>query len=154
VKSASALVSLRETVLDHQLRRGDLLEIDRDLLGGIVLTGADSPLPTWQSLRPMGLLASMLGDESLTPGTIRSGEVSGQMLRMLEMLRFVRQLSAGEAVTHMYTDPGLSIGGVRASLWDQQMPLTASSLALVTVCETLESMERIRGRRRPAAGGR
>jgi hypothetical protein len=150
--SVPALRGVRESVLDLQLRSGDLVEADRDLLGGIVLDAEGSPLPSWQGLRAVGLLASMLGDESMTGGTARTGEAPGQIVRLLEMLRFLKQLTAEERVGHMYSDAGQAMGGVRASLWDQRMPLTASALGLVTIAETLESLERIGARAEPAAG--
>ncbi|MBZ0172403.1 MAG: hypothetical protein K8E66_08495, partial [Phycisphaerales bacterium] len=151
-KSAPALRDLRETVLDLTLRPGDLLGVDRDLRGGLVLDAAGSPLPTWQSLRPLGLLATMLGDEWLTPGTVGTGEVQRQLMETLDMVRFVKQLTAEQRLGHMYADPKLAFGGVRASLWDQSMPLAASAIGLTAVCETLESLDRISTRRTPAAG--
>jgi hypothetical protein len=151
-RSAQALRGLRETVLDLELRPGDLIDADRDLLGGLVLDAAGSPLPTWQGLRPVALLASMLGDPALTPGTARSGEPPRQLVRLLGMLRFLRQLTAEERAGHMYADPDLASGGVRASLWDQRMPLAASALGLVALTESLESIERLGARPEPAAG--
>lgn len=151
-KSAVVLHDLRETVLDLKLRSDDLLGVDRDLLGGLVLDASGNPLPTWQSLRPLGLLATMLGDEWLTPGTIGTGEVQEQLIETLDMIRFVKQLTAEQRLGHMYADPDLAFGGVRASLWDQSMPLSASAIGLTAACETLESLERISTRRTPAAG--
>ncbi|USN97898.1 MAG: hypothetical protein H6810_06795 [Phycisphaeraceae bacterium] len=153
VKSAAALRDLRETVLGLKLRASDLIAVDRDLQGGLVLDAEGSPLPTWQSLRPTGLLAAMLGDGQLTPGTIGTGEVRDQLIQLLDLLRFVKQLAAEERLCHMYADPDLAIGGVRVSLWDQHMPLAASAIGLASVCETLDSIDRI-ANRQPAAAGR
>lgn len=152
-KSASALRALRERVLDNQIERGDMIEADRDLVGGFVLDAGGSPLPTWQGLRPMGLLASMLGDPALTRGTLARGEAGGQIIQLTESLRFLRQLMAEERLGHMYADPDLALGGVRASLWDQTMPLTGSALGLVTLAETLESLSAVSTRPPAAAGG-
>ena len=62
------------------------------------------------------------------------------------------QLTAEERLGHMYATPGPAIGGVRASLWDQSMPLTASALGLLTLTDTLESLEAIGARNGNAAG--
>lgn len=152
-KSASALRALRERVLENQIKQGDMVEADRDLVGGFVLDAGGSPLPTWQGLRPTGLLASMLGDPALTRGTLAGGEAGGQIIRLTEALRFLRQLMAEERLGHMYADPDLALGGVRASLWDQTMPLTGSALGLVTLAETLESLDEVASRPPQAAGG-
>ena len=145
--------ALRERVQDNQIERGDMIEADRDLVGGFVLDAGGSPLPTWQGLRPMGLLASMLGDPALTRGTLARGEAGGQIIQLTESLRFLRQLMAEERLGHMYADPDLALGGVRASLWDQTMPLTGSALGLVTLAETLESLSAVSTRPPAAAGG-
>ncbi len=150
--AARALVSLRRSVLSLKLKPGDLLPVDRDLAGGLVLDAAGSPLPTWQTLRPLGLLAMMLGDEHLTPGTIGTGDAPRQLIEVLDVSRFLMQLTAEARLGHMYADPGMALGGVRASLWDQHMPLAASAVGLSAVCETLDSLERISGRRPPTAG--
>ncbi|HHN77507.1 MAG TPA: hypothetical protein ENK11_02370 [Phycisphaerales bacterium] len=150
--AAPALVSLRRSVLSLKLKPDDLLAVDRDLAGGLVLDTGGSPLPTWQTLRPLGLLAMMLGDEHMTPGTIGSGEVPRQLIEVLDISRFLIQLTAEPRLGHMYADPAAALGGVRVSLWDQDMPLTASAAGLSAVCETLDSMDRISKRRPPTAG--
>ena len=150
--SVDALRALRTQVLDFQLGHADLAEIDRDLAGGFVLDTSGSPLPTWQSVRPTALLAVMLGNPSLTRGTMARGEVVPQLLELSESLRFLAQLTAEERLGHMYATPGPAIGGVRASLWDQSMPLTASALGLLTLTDTLESLEAIGARNGNAAG--
>ena len=153
VASSDALRALRTQVLDFQLGSDDLAEIDRDLVGGFVLDGNASPLPTWHSVRPTALLAIMLGEPSLTRGSMASGEVVPQLLELSESLRFVAQLTADERLSHMYADQGLAIGGVRTSLWDQSMPLAASALTLLTLTDSLESLEAVATRPRDAAGG-
>ena len=150
--SADALRALRTQVLDFQLGGEDLAEIDRDLAGGFVLEGGASPLPTWQSVRPTALLAAMLGEPSLTRGTMASGEIVPQLLELSESLRFLAQLTADERLSHMYSDPARAIGGVRSSLWDQTMPLTASALGLLTLADTLDALDAIGSRAGDAAG--
>lgn len=151
--SAGALRDLRTRLLDLQLTAADVADADRDLAGGFVLDTGGSPLPTWQSARPAALMATMLGDPSLTRGTLASGEIAPQLLRLSDALRFVRQLTAEERIAHMYAQPESAIGGVRVSLWDQDMPLTASALGLIAVTESLESLDAI-GRRNADAARR
>ena len=93
------------------------------------------------ALRPAALLAAMLGDPALTRGTMARGEVVPQLIELSESLRFVAQLTADERLGHMYADPAGAIGGVRTSLWDQSMPLTASALGLLTLTDTLETLD-------------
>lgn len=150
--SGPALRSLRESLYDLELRAGDLVDADRDLRGGLVLDTESSPLPTWQGVRAVALLATMLGEPSLTVGTSRSGEAPGSIMRLLGMLRFLKQLAAEERIGHMYAEPGVAVGGVRASLWDQRMPLAASAVGLSAASETLASLDRLGARHEPAAG--
>ena len=150
--SAPALRALRTRLLDLQLNDADLSDMDRDLAGGFVLDAGGSPLPTWQSARPVALLGTMLGEPSLTRGTLGSGEVVANLIDLSESLRFLAQLTAGERVAHMYADPAVAVGGVRTALWDQSMPLTASALGLLAVTESLESFEAVAGRNGAAAG--
>ena len=150
--SGPALRVLRTRLLDLQLNNADLAEADRDLAGGFVLDAGGSPLPTWQSTRPVAFLGTMLGEPSLTRGTMASGEVVPNLIELSESLRFVAQLTAEERIAHLYADPTVALGGVRASLWDQSMPLTASALGLLAVTESLESLEAVATRNGAAAG--
>lgn len=143
IPSAVALREMRELVWSHQLQAGDLKFEQRDLAGGIVFTSARNPLPSWQSVRPLAFIAVMLGDGRLTDPE----EVPAELARLLTSLRFLRQLSAAEAEGHMYADPDRAMWGVRISLWDQRMPVDASALTLMTVCDTLWSLRRLEARR-------
>ena len=103
-------------------------------------------MPTWQGARPLAFLASMMGDERLTSGGLLSGEVPGEIARLLDSIRFLRQLAAGEPEGHMYKDPERAAWGVRKSLWDQMMEPGATAMTLIAVCETLRSVERVADR--------
>ena len=92
----------------------------------------------------------MMGDERLTPGGAVSGAVPGELVRLPEGLRFVTQLAMTGDALFLARRPEQAAWGVRASMWDPTLRLEASSMALLTVCESLESMKRIAGR--PAAG--
>ncbi|MEX0875889.1 MAG: hypothetical protein WD114_00380 [Phycisphaerales bacterium] len=149
VPASSALQAMRELVWEHQLRRSDLSWSDRDLSGGIVFTGARAPLPSWVSMRPLAFIASMLGDERLTPGSAASGEVPAEIGRMIDSLRFVRQLVAEGEIMHLYSAHDRAHWGVRMALWDQRMPVEVDAMALLVLTETLESIERISARSSP-----
>lgn len=146
IPSAAALREMRSLVWQHQLKAEDLPPQAADLAGGIMFTSSRQPLPTAQSARPLAFIATMLGDPRLT----EPGEIPAEIVRLMASLRFLRQLTASEAEAHMYRDPSRAIGGVRLSLFDQRMPPEATAMTLLTVCETLRSLEAIR--QRQAAG--
>ncbi len=146
IAAADALRQMRDLVWEHQLRLADLDSDSRDLAGGIVFTRGSTPLPTWQGARPLAFIATMLGRESLTPGDASSGEVPAELARLLDSLRFLRQLSAGPSEGHMYADPERAAWGVRKALWDQRMDPASTALVLLALCETLESLDQIAGR--------
>ncbi|MEQ8769564.1 MAG: hypothetical protein RIB60_03535 [Phycisphaerales bacterium] len=150
--AAPALRAMRRLTWDHQLRTDDLAHEDRDLAGGVVFTSAATPLPTWNLTRPLAFIATMMGDETFTRGSPVSGEVPGELVRLLASLRFVRQLMADDSNAHMFARPGRSAGGVRAALWNQTITPEATAMGLLTVCETLESMDAV-AERMPGAGG-
>ena len=144
---AVALREMRGLVWEHQLRDESLSFNQRDLAGGIVFTAARNPLPSWQSARPLTFIATMLGDPRLTDDK----RVPGELARLLPSLRFLRQLTADDTGGWMYPDPTRARGGVRVSLWDQRMPVEATAMTLMTVCETLRSLDAVKARRAPFA---
>lgn len=144
--STSALRQMRELVWEHQLARADLAWIDRDLAGGIVFTRSKAPLPSWSCLRPLAAMATMLGDERITPGSISSGDVPSEMIRLIRSIRFVRQLIAEGETMHMYADAREADWGVRMALWDQRMPIESGAMALLMLSETRSSLDGLMGR--------
>ncbi|MFG0284729.1 MAG: hypothetical protein ACF8R7_09945 [Phycisphaerales bacterium JB039] len=140
--AAGALRAVRDILAEHQLESVDLDETTRDFAGGIVFTGAGPALPTWNTARPLCAMSAMLGDERITSDE----EFLAEFNRVRAGLRFLRQLTADEATGHMYRFPARAAGGVRAAPWDQTMPPDATSLSLLCVVETLESMEAWLGR--------
>jgi len=130
-----ALRQMRRLVWDHQLE-GPAVEGDnRDLAGGIVFTRGGVPLPTWQTARAAVAMGAMMLDPRLTPPDQRTGE----FIKMLKTLRFLRQLTVDDSLGHLLADPDLASGGVRAALWDQRQPSVATSLTLLAVCDTLDT---------------
>lgn len=142
VPAGVALRAMRDLVWTHQLRAEDLPPDGRDLLGGIVFTSSANPLPNWQSARPLAFIATMLGDERLT----EEGEFWGELPRVLDALRFLRQLAADEANGFMFADPGMAAGGVRSALWDQRMPVDATAMTLLAAVETMRGVEAFQAR--------
>ncbi|MBL0927474.1 MAG: hypothetical protein IBJ11_07465 [Phycisphaerales bacterium] len=140
VPAGVALRSVRADIARFQVREDDA-GADADLIGGIRL-GIGGP-PTWQSLRPAALLATMLGDARLT----EPDELSGELSTLIRSLRFLAQLTIREPEGHMARDPSRALGGVRLALWDQRQPLGANALALLTLCDTLDAL-------RARAGGK
>ncbi|MBC7834635.1 MAG: hypothetical protein H7Y88_05980 [Phycisphaerales bacterium] len=137
--AALALRRMRALLWEFQIAREGLSTDDADLAGGVVFTTSLPPRPNSQIVRPLAFVASMLADSRLT----EAGERAPELARLLSALRFVRQLTAGEATMWMYARPEIARGGVRSSLWDQSMPVDATSLALLSVCEAVESLERM-----------
>ncbi|MCA9292202.1 MAG: hypothetical protein KDA20_00125 [Phycisphaerales bacterium] len=131
----SALNVLRDVIWDHQVLAMDAGN-ERDLIGGTVFTRARQPLPTWQSAKPLALLATMFGDERFTP----KERVIDELPKLARGLRFLKQLSVSDAEAHMYPNPGRSLGGVRKALWDQTVTADATALSLLTACETLTAV--------------
>lgn len=138
IPAAIALRQMRDQVWKHQLGFADLNADNADMLGGIVFTGGEgTPLPTWQCIRPLAFIATMLRDPRLT----ESAERERETFRLLLALRYLRQLQVDDTVGWMHPDPTSVIGGIRASVWDRSMPLDATSLALLAVCEAIQSLE-------------
>ena len=91
-------------------------------------------------------IATMLGDERLTPGSATEGEVPMQIGRLVESVRFVRQLAAEGEIMHMYGEAQAARYGVRMALWDQRMPIESSAMALLMLSETRASFDALRAR--------
>jgi len=139
---AVALREARANVWAYQLSAAELPPEEMDLAGGIVFTHGRNPLPTWHSLRPLSFIAMTLDDPAITD----AGEVMEHFAALRRSLRFVMQMSLREPDMHMCRDEKRSLGGVRLSVWDARASLDATALALLTVCETLISLENISNR--------
>jgi len=137
IPSAIALREMRTKVWEHQIGAMDLDKDSLDLAGGIVFTKAASPLPTWQCARPLAFIASMLRDDRLTESQERGMELA----RLLQSLRFVRQLQADESAGWMASNVREAIGGVRAAPWDHSMPPDATSMSLLFLIEAIRSLD-------------
>jgi hypothetical protein len=140
--AAVALRQMRAQLWLGQVR-SDAAGPDRaDLVGGLAL-GGPGTLPTWDGLRPLAFVATMLRVPALTPRE----EIGGEVARLLQAARFLRQLQADEHVSWMYANPSQAGGGIRAAVWDQSLPPDATSIGLLMTVELLESLEAISGKR-------
>lgn len=142
VPAAVGLREMRDVIWDFQVDPISAGGQDADLVGGIVFSRGSTQLPTWQSLRPLAFVATMLGDPRLTD----QQELLVEILPLTRAMRFVMQLSASEAEAHMYPEPARAIGGLRLAVWDQTISVDATSLGLITICEMLDSLSERSGR--------
>lgn len=146
IKATTAMLEVRRQINEHQLDVTTLSPADRDLAGSVVFSTGGSPLPNWNSIRPLPLLADMLADARLTSGTLREGEAAEEIGHLLSLVRFARQLASDRSDAHMYLRPERAMWGVRMALWDPRMPLESSALALDGVCRTLRAVHTIASR--------
>lgn len=135
VPAAEALRQHRDACRTFQLTADDVGRDNPDFAGGLVFSRAGAGLPTWQTLRPLAFLCTMLGDARLTSAE----ELAKEMSMVSASLRFARQLAADRSVGHMFREPARANGGVRAVLWEQTVSLDATSMALISVSETLKA---------------
>ncbi len=149
IPSAVVLREARDVVWTHQLTLRDTGAAERDLRGGIVFTAGGLSLPTWNTARPVAFLATMLGDPRLTTAQEMPGEVG----RLIDAMRFLQQLSAGEAVCAFSPRPELVRGGIRAAVWDPRQPPEATALTLLAVVELLDSLDTLEEAARARADG-
>lgn len=146
VRAAPALRQMRDLTDAFRITPADAGAEARDLVGGVVFTVGASPLPTWHTLRPVAFEATMLARPELTPGTATTGEVPARLTTHASSLRFLAQLTASREEAHAYRNPAFALGGVRRAVWDHEMPIEASALALWTVAETLDALDELRAR--------
>jgi len=132
---AVALREARELVWEHQFTRADAGAENADLVGGIVFTSGQQPLPSAQSARAAALAAAMLGDPALTPETERARELA----RLLPTLRFLRQLAVEETEARLFPTAERARGAVRLAVWDQRQPPEATAMTLLAVAETVRA---------------
>ncbi|MCL4743031.1 MAG: hypothetical protein KJZ54_12605 [Phycisphaerales bacterium] len=137
VPAAQALWVVRDLVWEHQLTDQDATADSLDLVGGVVFTRSEHPLPTWHTVRVLPFMATMLADGRLT----ETERVLPELSRLLASLRFVRQLTADEAACHLYADRERAAFGVRSAPWDQRMPPEATALALLTLTEAFRALD-------------
>jgi hypothetical protein len=148
VARSALMRTMRARVWQHQLDFTSVDERNRDLAGGIIFSLNERPLPTSASLRPLAVLSTMLGEETLT----ETSELTGETFQLLQASRFLLQLTMREDELYMARNPLRAEGGVRAAVWDNRMPVDASSLGLLSLVELLKSLDAVQ-RRLPTPEG-
>ncbi len=135
VPTASGLRQLRSWAWRTQVGLGE----HPDEAGGLRLvhSGAARAMPTWATARLLAALGRLARDPRVTD----SDEALLEVARLLDGARFLRQLTADDALGHMYVAPARATGGVRAALFDQRMPPDATSMSLLAILETLEAID-------------
>ncbi len=127
---------------DELQRMRELLDASRitdgppDLAGGFALTQGDRLLASSQTVRPACFLAWAVREPALTP----PDEFAVALGRVLETCRFIVQLSVRDTALWSYRNAARARGGLRAATWDVDQPVPAQVLGLVTLVETLESI--------------
>lgn len=143
IPGAVSLRRMRELCWTHQLQVTNASPDTLDMIGGIVFTtgggGRAAPYPTWQCVRPLAFIATMLADIRLTEPSERGGEI----VKLMAALRYLRQLEVDQSSVWMYPNPALAMGGIRASTWDNNLPAEATALTLLCVLEAMDSLDRI-----------
>jgi hypothetical protein len=130
--AAPALREARATCWARQVTHEIAMRDGMDLQGGLMLAHAGAgTLPTWQSARPLALLAVMLRDQRLTDAK----ELLPEAGRLGAGLRFLMQLAVDESWTYCVADPAASLGGVRNAPWDQRQSLEAQAIVLLALSE-------------------
>jgi len=110
----------------------------RDLAGAF-MSPVPGTLPSWFLARPLAFYAEALRDKRLT----EKPEIARETARLLASLRFLRQLTVDENSAWMFEHPESALGGVRASPWDQRMPIEATAMTLIAVSETIHSLDEL-----------
>ena len=136
---AAALRTMRARVWQHQREAGPLAPHDRDLDGGIVFSLNRQAYPASATLRPLSFLCTMLGDPNLT----ETRELPSETFHVLRGMRFFLQLTMRESELYMARNPLRARGGVREAVWDNRMPIDASSLGLLCLVEMLETLDKL-----------
>lgn len=132
--AATRLREMRTLIWSGQLTAGP--GSGPDLVGGIVFGAASGGYPTWSAAGPLAAIAAMMADERTTTKAERGGEI----VRMIEALRFSRQLMIDANSSWCCATPSLAIGAIRAAPFDWRCPPDATSMTLLAVCETIDSL--------------
>ena len=134
---APLLSEWRDLAYKFVLTADDAGPDGEDLVGGMVFTKARVPLPSAQTVRVAAGLAAMLAEPRLTLAADRGKEI----VRLVPVLRFTRQLMGDDIHATMFADPLRAKWGVRNAIWDQRMNSDAAALAILTLDEAIAGLE-------------
>lgn len=136
IPAAIAFESMRDELYAQSVNAFEAGDDDADLAGGM-LGIAGGVLPTWHTARPGCFLATMLGDARLTRESARMKELG----RLLDVVRYTRQLAVDEHVLPLYADKSAGVmWGVRSAMFDLRQPGDATSFSLMLMAETMRSI--------------
>jgi len=136
IPSAVAFESMRDELYTQSVNAFEAGEDDADLAGGMIGL-AGGVLPTWHTARPGCFLGTMLGDARLTRESSRVRELG----RLLDVVRYTRQLAVDEHVLPLYADKSEGVKwGVRSAMFDLRQPGDATSFSLMLMAETMRSI--------------
>lgn len=107
-----------------------------DLRGGFRLSGASRNSVTSQSLRPGLGMAAMAAHPGFAPPE-RRAELER---RVRALVRFAMELGVDERESRFFRNPLRAEGGVRVSLWDATMPVSANAMAILVAVEAADSL--------------
>ena len=121
------LDELVDLALSSQIRN----KTNSDLLGGFLLKNEVDLEVDARGIRMLPMLVQMCN-------------VKGQNRIILQQsalatTRFIAQLTTTKERANRFQNPALSIGGVRASLWDASMPTEATAMALIGVTRLINA---------------
>jgi hypothetical protein len=113
--------------------------VSADLPGAFALASASSPRAdprraTSQSLRPAAYVATALR-------RMPSGEAALVLPAHMESVRYLMQITVRPDCAWSLRNPARAVGGVRASTWDNRLPVGAAAMGLLVAAETLVSLE-------------
>jgi len=135
--AAAALRQMRTAIWQNQLQPLDATAAQQDLIGGILVPGSREPLPSWQTARIIASLCTMLGDPRLTSPEERNAEI----VRLLNAMRFLRQLQVDRTLLWLCGNPDATLGASRPSVFDQRTSADATSMSLLATLELLASIQ-------------
>jgi len=128
-----------DRLIDRQIR-GRVLLGPRDVVGGFETRDrplGSAPAPTWESAMPLLVLSIMLRDPDVIPMDRNHGPVLCAGLGA----RFIGQLMMTDRNGYYVRNMPMAFGGIRRSLWDNELHLNCSSIALLALTEMKLSLE-------------
>lgn len=153
VSDAGAAAERREKIQKLMASLRDRQVVDppalgpADVVGGFELTGAPSsgaPSPDWRSAFAVGFLASAMRDSEI----VQPHDRVAWLLTCGLGARYLAQLMYDAPGSYYVALPGEVLGATRASLWDNDTPVSATAMSLLAVLDLKKTISEIQ-----AAGG-
>ncbi len=116
-----------------------------DTTGGIILDAMIIPEPTWQTARPLTMLALLPREKRLTS----PDELDKQLVSVTQGLGFLDRLSLDRPHDWYVRQPAEARGAVRQAMWDNRQPLTATAMALLAGAEFQHTLDALLRRVEP-----